>query len=357
MPGGRRVHTGFGTATTSIYDPTSPVTLRSKILLEALGNTPQSIAMAFELKTELHFEPYDRLSPSKLASELSGKHILITGGGHGIGASVVRAFAEAGVASIAIAGRTEAKLKSTVEDIKKSHPKTSVEYHVVDVTSQQSVKAMFDAIKSPLNVLVNNAGFLSTPGNFITTDLKDWWKSYEVNILGVAYVTQAFLQARAKQNASDQAVIINQNTVAAYNMLLPNFSAYSGSKSGIWRAMELIGQDVNDASVLPGGARIINVHPGLVESEMGVKGMSSLQEYSGVASQLSMFLTNKMLAGLIGMIPSTNPTLTAGFIAWAATDEASFLANRLAWVNWDVDELISRKEEIMEGDKLRTAMS
>jgi NAD(P)-dependent dehydrogenase (short-subunit alcohol dehydrogenase family) len=203
----------------------------------------------------------------------------------------------------------------------------------VDVTSEQSVKAMFESIKAPLNVLINNAGFLSTPGNFITTDLKDWWKSYEVNILGVAYITQAFLQARAKQNASDQAIIINQNTVVAYNMLLPNFSAYAGSKNGIWRAMELIGQDVNDASVLPGGARIINVHPGLVESEMGHK------------------------AGMIGFIPSTNPKLTAEFIVWTATQEASFLANRLAWVNWDVDELIAREKEIVEGDKLRTAMS
>lgn len=280
-----------------------------------------------------HFEPYDRLSPAKLASEYASKHVLITGAGYGIGASIARAFAEAHAASITLAGRTESKLKTTAGELNAAYPETDVQYRVVDITSQESVKAMFQSITKPLDVLVNNAGFLSKPENIVHADLKEWWTSFEVNVLGTAAVTQAFLQARAKQNATEQAVVLNLNTVGAYNVLAPLLSAYTASKAATWRMTEIFSEDISKSNEVPGGVRFISVHPGYVRTAMAEK------------------------SGLEGFFEPTNPRLAAEFIAWSASQEASFLANRLAWVNWDVDELVARKGEIVERDMLRTAMS
>jgi hypothetical protein len=50
------------------------------------------------------------------------------------------------------------------------------------------------------------------------------------------------------------------------------------------------------------------------------------------------------------MPPTVN--LPAHFIVWAAAPEAEFLAGRLVWANWDVDELKERREEIVKQDLL-----
>ncbi|EXJ62051.1 hypothetical protein A1O7_02484 [Cladophialophora yegresii CBS 114405] len=291
--------------------------------------------MPFSTKIE-HFESYDRISPAKLSSEYASKNVLISGGGYGIGASIARSFAEAHVASIVIVGRTESRLKATAEELKRDYPEPKVEYRVVDIASEESVKDLFASITIPLDVLVNNAGYLSKRENFVHADMKEWWRSFEVNVLGTAMVLQQFLQGRAKQNAKEQAVVINVNSVAAYNVLLPSLlSSYVGSKAAMWRMMETISMDILDETVLPGSARLISIHPGAVETDMYWK------------------------AGLDGVvqIESTNPQLAGDFVVWCASQEAAFLANRLVWVNWDVDELVARKEEIVDKDMFRTSMS
>lgn len=280
-----------------------------------------------------HLDPYARLSPAKLATEYASKHVLITGGGYGIGASIARAFAEANVAGILLAGRTESRLKSTADKLNAAFPKTHVEYRVVDITSIDSVRAMFESISTSVDVLVNNAGFLSQPENFVNGDLKEWWGSFEVNVLGTAAVTQGYLQARAKQNAKDEAVVLTVNSIAAYNFLLPNLTSYSASKAALWRMMELVSTDVSTSGLVPGGVRFISIHPGAVKTAMATK------------------------SGLEGAMPETDAALVAEFITWAASREATFLANRFAWVSWDVDELVARKEEILDKDLLRTAIS
>jgi hypothetical protein len=38
--------------------------------------------------------------------------------------------------------------------------------------------------------------------------------------------------------------------------------------------------------------------------------------------------------------------LTASFLAWVASPEAAFLKGKFVWANWDVEELIAKKEEL-----------
>lgn len=79
-------------------------------------------------------------------------------------------------------------------------------------------------------------------------------------------------------------------------------------------------------------ARFVSVHPGAVESAMNVK------------------------SGLKGLIPETHLQLAAEFIVWVASKEAAFLNGRFVWVNWDVDELIARKEDILKNGLLVTTL-
>jgi hypothetical protein len=38
--------------------------------------------------------------------------------------------------------------------------------------------------------------------------------------------------------------------------------------------------------------------------------------------------------------------LPASFIVWATSPEAAFLNGKFVWSNWDVNELMAKKEEI-----------
>lgn len=61
-------------------------------------------------------------------------------------------------------------------------------------------------------------------------------------------------------------------------------------------------------------------------------------------------------SGLKG-IPLTDPVLAANFIVWFASPEAEFLEGRFAWVNWDVEELKAKREEILEKNLLQCSIA
>ncbi len=44
--------------------------------------------------------------------------------------------------------------------------------------------------------------------------------------------------------------------------------------------------------------------------------------------------------------------LPSHFSVWLVSDEAKFLRGRFVWANWDVEELISRKDELKENKEL-----
>ncbi len=88
---------------------------------------------------------------------LKGKRILVTGGGTGLGRSMVHRYLELG-ANVVICGRREDVLKQTADELAKE---TGGEIETVgcDVRVPDAVEAMMDKIweKRPLDILVNNA--------------------------------------------------------------------------------------------------------------------------------------------------------------------------------------------------------
>jgi hypothetical protein len=46
--------------------------------------------------------------------------------------------------------------------------------------------------------------------------------------------------------------------------------------------------------------------------------------------------------------------LPGNFMVWLSSPEGAFLKGRLVWSNWDVDELMAKKEEITSNPSLLT---
>jgi NAD(P)-dependent dehydrogenase (short-subunit alcohol dehydrogenase family) len=93
---------------------------------------------------------------------LSGRRILVTGGGTGLGLSMGRRFLELG-AHLVICGRREEVLAEAAKNLT-AETDGKVEMHGCDIRDAEAVDKMMDAIwaNGPLDNLVNNAA-----GNFI----------------------------------------------------------------------------------------------------------------------------------------------------------------------------------------------
>lgn len=114
---------------------------------------------------------------------IAGKHVVVTGGGSGVGADMARLFADAG-AQVTIMGRTEAALKAQ-----------GLPWQVCDVTDAAAVVAAFEAARAahgPVSVVIANAGAADSKP-FARMSAQDFEAMLSVNVTGVFNVWQAAL--------------------------------------------------------------------------------------------------------------------------------------------------------------------
>lgn len=91
---------------------------------------------------------------------MKGKTVVITGGNAGIGKATAIALAKKG-AEILITSRSEAKAKAAVEEIKSASKNEKIDFVLINLIDQESVRKAADEIKAKcpkIDVLINNAG-------------------------------------------------------------------------------------------------------------------------------------------------------------------------------------------------------
>jgi NAD(P)-dependent dehydrogenase (short-subunit alcohol dehydrogenase family) len=113
---------------------------------------------------------------------LDNKVIVITGAASGIGREAALLFSEEG-ASICVADVVEEAGKQTVAECREAF------FHEVDVTSPQSVEAMYQATAERyggIDVLYNNAGIMpADDASILETEPDAWQRVHDVNAKGV----------------------------------------------------------------------------------------------------------------------------------------------------------------------------
>jgi len=172
--------------------------------------------------------------------DLSGKRVLVTGGGQGIGLEMAIKFAERG-AAIVLADLNEKILpeaKSAVEVLG-----VPVYTCVVDVTDPASIVALRDKVREeagPIDVLVNNAGVVFG-GPFADVPLEQHFKTYAVNTLGVVAVTHAFLPDLVSRPEANLVNIASASGLIG----LPYGSTYASSKWAVIGFSESIRAELN----------------------------------------------------------------------------------------------------------------
>ena len=206
-----------------------------------------------------HRNTYGSINPSNAALSAAGKVVAVTGGGAGIGRSILKSFAVAGASTILITGRTEKTLLDAKKEIESAFPKTTVQTYAADITDEAAVNAAFASPGNQIDILVHNAGYLPNMEAISTSSAAEWWKGFEVNVKGSFIVAQAFLK-----HASKNAVLVNVTSGVAHLPTFPHYSSYASSKLGAVKFFDGVQAENPDI-------RVVTVHPGVIKSDMSDK--------------------------------------------------------------------------------------
>jgi NAD(P)-dependent dehydrogenase (short-subunit alcohol dehydrogenase family) len=192
-----------------------------------------------------HNESYPAISPSRPELSVKRKVVVITGGGSGIGASIAKAFAAGGSTKIAIIGRTETKLLATKHATEEDFHGTKVLAVPADITNAKQVDDAFLKISQTfgkIDVLVCSSAAMPIPRPILSPDfdVQDWWSTFNTHILNIS------------------------TCVGHMPPLEAGVSAYAASKAGAAKLFDYIAFENPEL-------HIVNVHPGLVDTDMSRK--------------------------------------------------------------------------------------
>jgi NAD(P)-dependent dehydrogenase (short-subunit alcohol dehydrogenase family) len=223
-------------------------------------------------------------------TNLANKTIVITGATAGIGRAAARALVAQGANVIAV-GRSAARCAETKKTILAEFPEGHITFIIADLSSQSAVRKLADQIrtqfelpdKARIDVLVNNAGTVSS---WYTTTEDGYELQFAVNHLAPFLLTHELLplleaapQGRVITTSSNshRGTKIHWDDVMnrrRYNCL----RTYKQSKL----ANVLFSYEFNRRMAGSGNGaqvRAFAVDPGLVNTEIGLKGTGGIENW------------------------------------------------------------------------------
>jgi 3-oxoacyl-[acyl-carrier protein] reductase len=243
--------------------------------------------------------------------DLQGQVALVTGGGRGIGRNIALELAAAG-ARVAVAARSRDEIEKTAQEING----LAIECDVSDRVSVEHMVRLAESELGPIDLLVANAGISIDEESAWELDPADWWRVFEVNVLGVYLCCRAVIPGMLERGRGR---IVNVASGAAY---LPGSkgTAYSASKAAVHRFSETLANQLE-----PHGIPVFSISPGLVRTRMTDDSRDDL--------------------------PWTPPELAPRLVRALASGRLDRRAGRdLHAEHDDLDDLAVRADEIVEND-------
>lgn len=167
---------------------------------------------------------------------------LITGASSGIGLDLAHLFAADGHDLILVA-RSEGKLRELARELEEKH-RISARVIPADLEERDAPRQLFASVHTPVDVLINNAGF-GVNGKFAETDLEKELAMIQVNITALTHLTKLFLRPMVERGRGR---ILNVASTAAFQPG-PLMAIYYASKAYVLSFSEAIAEELSGTGV------------------------------------------------------------------------------------------------------------
>ena len=231
-----------------------------------------------------------------------GKHVVVTGGGVGIGRAIAERLAAEG-ATITLVARDLERLQSVADGLG-AH---AAGCDIRDRAQVDEVFAAAAAVNGPFHALVANSG-IGGPNEDGPDDRFD--DLVATNLAGTYYCVRATLRNLADGPEARHVVVIA--SILA-RIAVPAYTGYSASKAGLLGLVRSLSAELALQNVQANA-----ICPGWIDTDMAWKGLDGLAEaIGGTREDAYREAMSEVPLGRMGQ-----PQDVAGTVAWLLSDDA-----------------------------------
>ena len=185
---------------------------------------------------------------------LSGKHVLITGGSKGIGASLAHAFAAEG-ANVVITSRDKAMLEQTAGEVARKHNAKVLAFQA-DLSKGPERERIHQAFPN-VDILVNNAGAIPA-GGLLNMTMETWIEAWQLKVFGYIHMSQLYY---GRMKPRKDGIILNILGMAG-RALTPEYICGSTGNAGLIAFTSALGVEAADHNV-----RVFGINPAATRTD------------------------------------------------------------------------------------------
>lgn len=245
--------------------------------------------------------------------QLKGKKVLVTGSTAGIGFAATRAFVAEG-ASVIVNGRTQERVDTAIDKIRKSQPNPDLTGVASDVSNAAGCAMLIQAVPD-VDILVNNMGIFE-PKPFEEITNEDWFHFFEANVMSGVRLSRHYLSGMRKRNWG-RILFVSSESGVQIPVEMIHYGMTKTAQIAIARGLaeSVVGTGITVNSILPGPTRSEGVEAFV--AQMGGGGDSAAFEaefFKSVrpSSLLKRFATVEEVASTIVYLCSPLASATTG---------------------------------------------
>ena len=238
---------------------------------------------------------------------VEGRKAIVTGGSTGIGKATAQRLAREG-ASVCINYYSDKEAdgaNALAEEIGRQGQAAAIAVQA-DVGDEEQVINMVAKTRDELggiDLLVNNAG-IEKQIPLLEMGVEDWQVVLQTNLTGAFLCLREAAKVMVARGA--RGVIVNMSSVHEF-IPWPGFAHYCASKGGMKLLMETAARELADKQI-----RILNIAPGAIVTPINRFVLDDPEQKHAVEEEIPL--------GRMGQ-----PEEIAAAVAWAASDEASYV--------------------------------